>query len=148
MAKAGVTLAEQRRVAAQMALLAQVHIARLELASTHHQLELADRIWKLDQDLTRLTTNRETAQADSKLAKVSADTASIVSMLRRYQALAEFNAASGALQSTLGLQIKVGSVNDLSLADLTRAIGSWEQSWQDGKLPAPASASSPTSDSR
>ena len=135
MAKAGVKLTEQRRIAVQMALLAQVHIARLELASTHHQLALSDRIWTLDQDLTRLTANREAAEVDGKLTRVSADTAAIVSMLRRYQALAEFNAAAGALQATLGLQIDVGSVNELSLQELTDAIGAWEQTWQTGQLP-------------
>ena len=137
MAKAGVTLAERRRVAAQMALLAQVHIARLQLSSAHQQLDLADRIWKLDLDLTRLSANREDVQADSKLTKVSADTAAIVSMLRRYQALSEFNAAAGALQATLGMQIDVGSVNDLSLEELTNAIATWEESWQEGQLPEP-----------
>lgn len=138
MAEAGVTLAEQRRIAAQMALLAQVHIARLELASCHQQLELADRIWNLDQEITRQTTVRENAQADSKLAKVSADTASIVSMLRRYQALAELHAAEGALQATLGMQIDVKSVSEMSLSDITAAIAAWQNAWQAGQVPDPA----------
>lgn len=142
MAQAGVALVEQRRLAAQMALVAQVHIARLELASTHHQLELADRIWAIDQDLTRLTSNREDAQAESKLSKISANTAAIVSMLRRYQALADFNAASGALQATLGMQLDVKSVNDLSLEELTHEIGSWSRDWEAGTLPQ---AAQPTS---
>lgn len=137
MTKAGVSLAEQRRIAVQMALLAQVHIARRELASTHQQLELADRIWNLDQGINRLTVNREDAQADSRLAKVSSETAAIVSMLRRYQALAEFNSAAGALQATLGMQIDAISVNDLSLQELTKAIAGWEQSWRSGKLSRP-----------
>jgi outer membrane protein TolC len=148
MAKAGVSLAEQRRVAVQMALLAQVQVARLELNSAHQQLELADRIWNLDKGITQLTANREDAQADSKLAKVSADTSSIVSMLRRYQALAEFNAAAGTLQATLGMQIDVASVNDLSLRDLTAAIGAWEQAWQSGKIPGPSQGVHPELTSR
>lgn len=135
MAKAGVALAKQRRIAAQMALVAQVHIARLEVASTYQQLQYADRIWDLDERLNRLTSDREDAQAESRLAKISADTSAIVSRLRRYQALAEFQGAIGALQSTLGLQIDLGSVNDLSLDDLVKAIGKWERSWDAGQLP-------------
>lgn len=136
MAKAGVELAQQRRIALQMALLAQVHIARLEVASTYQQLQYADRIWEMDAGINRLTGNREDAQADSKLTKVSADTAAIVSMLRRYQALAEFHAAIGALQSTLGMQIDVGSVSDMSLDELVKSISAWERAWQVGQLPA------------
>lgn len=139
MASAGVELARQRRIALQMALLTQVHIARLQLATNFQQLQLADRIWNLDQGIKGYTANREQAQAESKLAKVAADTASIVSMLRRYQALAEFNAAGGALQSTLGMEIDLGSVSDQSLPDLVRAISQWTRAWQEGALPETSS---------
>ncbi len=138
-AQAGVELARQRRLAAQMALLTQVHIARLELASTFRQLQLADRIWDLDQNIGRHAANREEAQADSKLTKIAADTASIVSMLRRYQALAEFHAASGALQSTLGREIDLDSVASRSLPELTAAVRHWQDDWQSGHLAAPGS---------
>jgi outer membrane protein TolC len=137
-AEGGAELAQQRRVALQMALLAQVHIARLELASSHRQLELAERIWSLDQGIKRHTTNRAQAEAESELAEVAAETASIVGMLRRYQALADFNVATSALQATLGLEIDLTSVDDLSLAELTHAITGWRNGWHAGRLPAPA----------
>jgi outer membrane protein TolC len=138
MAAGGEALAAQRRIAAQVALLTQVHIARIELASSHRQLEFADRIWTLDQGIKEYTANREQAEADSQMAKVAADTASIVSMLRRYQALADFNAAAGALQSTLGMEIDASRVQEMSLDELTRAIAAWKDDWAAGKLPAPA----------
>jgi outer membrane protein TolC len=138
MAAGGVALTAQRRVAAQVALLTQLHIARIELAATHRQLEFADRIWMLDQGIKEYTANREQAEADSKLSKVAADTATIVSMLRRYQALAEFNAAAGALQATLGMEIDASRVQRMSLDELTREIAAWKNDWAAGKLPAPA----------
>jgi outer membrane protein TolC len=134
-AQGGVELAKQRRIALQMALLAEVHIARLELASTYQQLRLADRIWDIDQAIKTNTSDRAAAQTESKLTKVAADTASIVSMLRRYQALAEFNVATSTLQSTLGLEIDLGSVDTLSVEDLAKAIGEWQRTWQSGHLP-------------
>ena len=137
MAAGGVALTTQRRIAAQVALLTQLHIARIELASTHRQLEFADRIWTLDQGIKEYTGNREQAEADSKLAKIAADTASIVSMLRRYQALADFNAAAGALQATLGMEVDASRVNEMSLDELTRAIATWQRDWSEGQLPAP-----------
>lgn len=135
-ADGGVALAAQRRMALQMALLAQVHIARLELNSAYRQLTLADRIWSLDQAIKQNTSNRADAQADSKLTKVAADTASIVSMLRRYQALAEFHAAASTLQATLGLEIDLGSVDQQSVDELARSLETWQRAWQTGNWQA------------
>lgn len=140
LADGGVELAKQRRVAAQMALLAQVHIARLELAATHHQLTLAERIWTIDQGIRGHVASREAAQTESALGKVASDTAAIVSLLRRYQALAEFQAAVGALQSTLGMEIDVDSVSTQPLEQLVASVTAWQRNWQAGELPAsPAS---------
>ncbi len=138
LAKGGVELATQRRLAVQMALLTQVHIARVELVSSYRQLKLADRIWALDQELRRTMGAREEAQSDSKLNKIAADTSAIVSLLRRYQALAEFNAANGNLQASLGMQADVGSVDSLSLSELTQSVSGNLSAWREGRLPEPA----------
>lgn len=138
-AKAGVELAADRRLAQAMALVAQVHIARLELESSYRQLGLADRIWKIDQQIKEHTSNRADAQTESKLSQVATDTASIVSLLRRYQALADFNAATSTLQATLGLEIDLGSVDALSLDQLTDRIRSSQEAWRSGRLSAVAS---------
>jgi outer membrane protein TolC len=136
LADGGVALARERRVAAQMALLAQVHIARLDLASAFNQLTLSERIWTIDQSIRGHVASREAAQTESMLSKVATDTASIVSMLRRYQALAEFQASAGALQSTLGMEIDVDSVSTQPLADITVSVAAWQQAWREGELPA------------
>jgi outer membrane protein TolC len=156
LADGGVELAKQRRIAAQMALLAQVHIARIDLASTYSQLQLSNRIWTIDQDIRGHISSREAAQTESELSKVSSATAAIVSMLRRYQALAEFHAAAGTLQATLGMEIDLASVGDQPLDQLTAAVSAWQKRWQAGELPSlpdvtattaetPMSAPSPTS---
>ena len=136
LADGGVALARERRVAAQMALLAQVHIARLDLAASYNQLQLSERIWTIDQGIRGHVASREAAQTESMLGKVASDTASIVSMLRRYQALAEFQASAGALQSTLGMEIDVDSISTQPLADITASVSAWQQAWQSGELPA------------
>lgn len=135
LSRGGVALAQQRAIALQMALTAQVHIARLELASTYRQLRLADRIWEIDQSIQRDAANRADAQTESMLTKVAADTANIVSMLRRYQALAEFNVALSTLQATLGMEIDLASVDEQNVEQLTDAIRTWRASWQAGALP-------------
>jgi outer membrane protein TolC len=133
-ALSGVDLAEQKRIAKQMAVLAQVHIARINLAGQYKNLQLADRIWNIDEQIKRQATNQEQAQAASKLTRVSASAAAIVSQLRRYQALADYHAAAGALQSTLGLELDLDSVQDQSVADLSSAIRSWMDDWNAGNL--------------
>ena len=140
LAKNGVELSFQRRVASQMALLAQVHIARLEFYSRQRQLELAEEIWALDQSIQELARSREAAESDSRLSRVATDVASIVSMLRRYQAVADFNASVGALQSSLGLEIEIGSVDQATLQELTEAVRQWRRNWQElGSAPGPDS---------
>lgn len=136
LADGGVELARQRRIAAHMALLAQVHIARLELAAQHRQLVLSERIAAIDRGIRDQSARREAAETESKLGKIASDTASIVSLLRRYQALAEFQAASGALQSTLGMEIDLASIGDQSLEELTATVATWQNDWRLGRLPA------------
>ena len=129
LAEAGVALADQRRVAMQMAVLTQVHLARLQLAAAHNQLQRADEIWDVDRKISEHTANREAATAGAKLERVSADTAHILSLLRRYQAMSEMQAASGRLVATLGLEPKIGSVDELSLPDLTRELSGTGSAW-------------------
>jgi outer membrane protein TolC len=130
LAKAGVALAEQRRIALQMAVLAQVHLARLQLANALNQFERADAIWEADRRIAEHMKNREAMQTQSKLDSVSNQTAAILSLLRRYQALAAAQASEARLQSTLGVEPKIGSVSELSLSDLARDLGAGAGVWQ------------------
>jgi outer membrane protein TolC len=130
-ADAGVTLADQRRVATQMAVLAQVHLARLQFANAWQQYDRADAIWHVDDKINQHVTNRERAQTQSKLEQVANNTTAILSLLRRYQSLAQAHAAASRLQATLGLELNVGSVQETSLQDLTAAVtaafGDWNR---------------------
>ena len=136
MADAGVALADQRRVAAQMALLAQMHVARLQYAFAVQQFNRADAMWLVDDRINGHTANREKAEAQGRLESVANNTAAILSLLRRYQALSQVHAASGKLQATLGMEPEIGSVRELSLGELTDAVRRSLKEWEDGRLPA------------
>ena len=123
LADAGVALADQRRVAVQMAVMAQVHLGRQQYANALSQFERADAIWETDRRISEHMANRQTAQAQSKLDMVANQTTAILSLLRRHQALAQAHAAEARLQATLGVEPQIGSVGDITLADLTRDIG-------------------------
>ncbi len=135
LAAAGVALADQRRVATQMAILAQMHIARLQYSNAMQQFERADTIWSIDDRINGHIANREQTQTLSKLDKVASNTTAILSLLRRYQALAQAHAAASKLQATLGMEPEIGSVQDMSLPDLQAAIGSAIKRWDNGELP-------------
>lgn len=73
LAEAGVALADQRRVATQMAVLAQLHLARQQYANAMQQFQRADAIWQTDARISAHMKNREQAQAQSKLDRGQPD---------------------------------------------------------------------------
>lgn len=117
-AEAGIALADQRRLASHVAVVAQVHIAREQLGSALRQLERADNLYTLDQKIMQQLLAREQAAAGSKLERVAAQTTMIVSLLRRYQALAQVHAAASRLQATIGIDPLPDSTDDLTLDQL------------------------------
>lgn len=133
LAEAGVALADQRRMATQLAVLTQVHLARLQLLNARNQFERADAIYTTDLKIADHVRNREIAQAQSKLDSVSNSTAAILSLLRRYQALAQVQAAESRLIATLGLEPRIGSTSELKLAELTEQIKQSGMLWADLK---------------
>lgn len=136
LADAGVALADQRRIATQMAVLAQVHLARQQYANALKQYQRADAIWQTDARIAEHIKNREAAQSQSKLDVVANQTTSILSLLRRYQAMSQLQAAEARLQATLGVEPAIGSVSDISLQDLTHELGKSANAW--GGLSVPA----------
>ena len=129
LADAGVTLADQRRMATQMMVLTQVHLARLQLLNAKSQFARADTIYKVDQKIATIGRNRESAQAQSKLERVSNDTAGILSLLRRYQALAQVEKNESQLLASLGLEPEIGSTSELTLEQLTAQVKRNRDPW-------------------
>lgn len=144
LAEAGVKLADQRRMAVQMAVIAQVHLARQQLANAVGQYRQADEIWAVDRRIAEHMSNREATQTGSKLDRIANQTTAILSELRRYQALAQAQAAEAKLQATLGVEPRIGSVGEIALADLARDLRD-SQPWR--VLGEPAGAPAQAGDS-
>jgi outer membrane protein TolC len=124
LAEAGVKLAEQRRVAAQMGALTQVHLARLHYQVAFRQFSRADAIWQADAKIAEHIKNRGEAEAQSKLEAVANQTTSILSLLRRYQSMSQLQAAASRLQASIGIEPSIGNPQELSLDALTAQLGS------------------------
>lgn len=135
LADAGVALADQKRISTQMAVLTQLHIARLQYANASRQFERADVIADVDTRIAEHIVNQEKAEKQTKLERVSQQTASILSVLRRYQALSNAQAAASRLQATLGLEPLIEGSDRMPLKDLSAAVAQSLQSWEAGKLP-------------
>lgn len=130
LAKAGVALADQRRLATQAAVLSQVHLSRLQVVNARSQFDRADAIYGADKQISEVMRNRQLVQAQSKLDVVTTETSAILSMLRRYQALAQVQVAENRLMATLGLEPQIGSTGELTLKELTTQISANKAPWQ------------------
>lgn len=129
LAEAGVQLADQRRMVTQMSVLTQVHLARLQVINARSQYDRADAIYNTDSKIAEVMRNRQMVQAQSKLDVVSTETSSILSLLRRYQALAQVQVAENRMLATLGLEPQIGSVNESTLQDLTAQLVKSKAPW-------------------
>lgn len=129
LADAGVALADQKRMAMQMAVLTQLNIARIQYANSIRQFNRADELWQVDSRITRHIRNRELVGAQSKLERIASQSSSILSMLRRYEALSNVNAAASKLQATLGMEPEIGNLQTSSLDEIQSSIRDALRAW-------------------
>ena len=134
-AEANQELAQKRRMMVQMAVLGQVHIAKQQLEFSEFIYQKSTQIDQIDREIASVTAQRVREGRASEAERVAADTASILSRLRRYEALAEIYAASGRLQATAGLEPDAGHLDEIPLAELTQAVSTTLRAWSQGDLP-------------
>ena len=135
MADIGISMADQRRVATQMAIISQVHIARLNYANAAKQFERADKIAKVESRMAEVVAVQARAEAQSNQENVAQQTTTILSSLRRYQALSNAQAAASRLQATLGLEPVVAAAENMPLVDVVQAVEQSLKNWDAGTLP-------------
>lgn len=135
-AQAEKELAEQRRMMVQMAVVSQVHLAKLQLQGATDLYQLSSEIDKVDSRLVKIVIDREQKGAASQAERVAAETSAVVSKLRKYQALAALFGASGRLQATIGVEPQFDSLADTPLAKLTQSVKASADTWNTGRLPS------------
>lgn len=145
LADAGVALADQKRLVTQMAVLSQLHVARLQFANALRQYERADDIAGVETRIAEHVANQAEAEKQTKLDKVSQQTSLILAQLRRFQALSNAQAAASKLQATLGLEPVVEATGQDSLSDLTKAVGKALKVWSSAAMMATPLAAEPDS---
>lgn len=129
-------LAQQKRMMMQMAVVSQVYLSKIQLDNSYRLYRRSAEIDHVDARLAQITRGKYKSGAASDAEKVAADVSSIVSKLRKYQALSQVFAASGKLQATTGLEPHFDSVDDIALNDMTGLVKTHFSTWNSGKLPA------------
>ena len=144
-AEAGETVAHDRALAMQMAVLAQVHIARRQFEISVQQFKRASEIHAIDVRIARYSELREQNDAQGQLDRVSNDTTLIVGLMRRYQTLAQVHAALGRMEAAIGAAEVPTEVTDYKLDTLTRAVQARLDRSEGGTM-APVAAAPPAAE--
>lgn len=131
-AEAREALARMRRIAMQMTVVAQVHLAGLQAQNALDRLKNAEDLQDVEREIESRMVNQQMAGTISRAELVRAQTGAVVAELQRYQALAGFHAAMGRLQASLGLEPEIGSIQTSSLSDIEREVGRALDRWYAG----------------
>jgi outer membrane protein TolC len=121
-AKAQYDLAREQRLAASIAVLAQVHVASIDLHSRKQQFELVNELNGVEQRMLEHTRNAAAADVQGKLAEIRAATSALMTKLRLYQSYSAYQDAYGQMQATLGIDPLPSASANEDLASLTAAI--------------------------
>lgn len=126
-------VAETRRLALRMAVLAQVHVAKQEFQDTKKQFQQADRLFQVSRRISDLVATGRLGNQSVRDA-VYAKTDEILTQLQRYQAYARLQAAYGQLHTTVGIDIAPPSVVSGDLGKITAAVEDRLLAWERGDL--------------
>ena len=126
-------LSLQRRMAMQMTVLGQVHLARLQYENAARVLERSSALASADRKIEKFTVDGAASGTQSQAEMVAAQTVAIISEMRRYQAIAQLYAANGRLQASLGFEPNLSDIQNTSLEDLTTQVALAMTQWQTGE---------------
>lgn len=129
LAQAQLEVAQQQRLALNMAVLTQVHVAHLEYLARVRQYEMTQELNSVEQRILQHTRNAASASAQGKLEEIRAAAAAMMSELRQYQTYGALQGAYGQVIATLGLDPLPDSVTGHDVKTLGEAVRASEQSW-------------------
>lgn len=120
---------ETRRMALQMSVLTQVHLASHQYDDALRQYERADAIYQVDGEMAKIVQSQQQSNMASQMDEISANVTYILSAVRRYQAIAKVHEAASRVQATLGLEPNIASLDDTDLPTLQASIRKSLQQW-------------------
>jgi multidrug efflux system outer membrane protein len=133
-AKAGQEVADARRQAMSMAVLAQLHVANANFHEAQRQFQTSQQLAGLDGQIVEQLRNRYQAQGIGELELIQGELNTLQADLRRDLAYAELRNSYGQLFASVGLDPLPESVASDSVTDIAAALSSREAQWQAGQL--------------
>jgi outer membrane protein TolC len=115
-------LADLKREAMSMAVLAKLHIAYQQYLDASKAFRRATDVSEVDQRLYEQIRNRNATDIGGDLERISAKVSAESSELQRYQAYAETQAALGRLYAALGIDPLPEDIDTLDFQGLNRAL--------------------------
>jgi outer membrane protein TolC len=120
LAKAQLEVSRNQRLALNMAVLTQVHVAYRDYLGRKHQYERNAEMFDVDQRILTHTQNAANSSSDSRLQAIRASASALMSELRQYQSYGAMQSSYGQILATLGVDLlpKELPSNDLTLLSL------------------------------
>jgi outer membrane protein TolC len=123
-------VSESQRLALNMAVLTQVHVAYLDFQGKARQYELEHELSGVDQAIYQQTRNAVESGASARLQGILADANAVFSSLRLYQSYGDLQNAYGLMGASLGLDPLPSTTKGYDLASLSQALEGAESQWQ------------------
>jgi outer membrane protein TolC len=126
-AAAQLEVSRNQRLALNMAVLTQVHVAYRDYLGRRHQYERSSDMFGVDQRILTHTRNAASTSAESRLQEVRASSSAVMSELRLYQNYGALQSAYGQILATLGVDLLPQTLPSHDLAVLSAAVKQAEQ---------------------
>lgn len=133
-AKAGQEVADARRQAMSMAVLAQLYVANANFNEAQRQFQTSQQLAELDSQIADQMRNRYKAQGIGELELIQGELNALQADLRRDLAYAELRNSYGQLFASVGLDPLPGTLPSTQLQDIAKALADSESRWQQGQL--------------
>lgn len=133
-AKAGQEVADARRQAMSMAILAQLHVANANFREAQRQFQTSQQLAGLDSQIVEQLRNRYQAQGIGELELIQGELNTLQADLRRDLAYAQLRNSYGQLFASVGFDPLPESIASDSIEDIAAALASREAQWQSGQM--------------
>ncbi|MGY0216136.1 TolC family protein [Endozoicomonadaceae bacterium StTr2] len=134
MAKTRAALAQEQRLAASMAVLAQVHLANTRFEQTRNSFNLADRYLQVASRINEQIRNAAELEQTAELDLIRESLNLLLAELRRDVAYADLQNSYGRIFASMGMDLLPKEFADTSIEELTLSIESRFEQWQRGEM--------------
>ncbi|MCW8156036.1 TolC family protein [Stutzerimonas stutzeri] len=132
--KAGEQVAEARRQAMSMAILAQLYVANANFNEAQRQFQTSQQLAGLDNQIVEQLRNRYKAQGIGELELIQGELNALQANLRRDLSYAELRNSYGQLFASAGFDPLPEQLPSSELSSIAQALANQEAKWQAGEL--------------